>query len=57
MEMTSCRTCPHTVDNFGNFVECKLLQTGLDHVFVDWYYWNDEIPDECPLKKTDSKGT
>ena len=47
----SCTTCPHVFDEFGNFVECKLLQDGLNHVFVDWFYWNNKSPDNCPLRK------
>lgn len=46
-----CCYCKNVVDNWGNFVECKLLQKGLDHTFVDWYYWHGTAPDNCPLKR------
>ena len=45
----TCYSCQHTINVFGNQVECKLMQKGLDHVFVDWYYWNHQRPKECPL--------
>ena len=54
-KIISCTTCSHVIDNFGNFVECKLLQDGLNHTFVDWYYWNNEHPDKCPLVQSKIK--
>ena len=46
----SCYSCEHLHDEFGNFVSCDLL-----HVFVDWYYWNDQTPKDCPLNKQKDK--
>ena len=40
-----CRVCENIVDQFGNFVMCKLLNR-----FVDWEYWNGKCADDCPLK-------
>lgn len=40
---------------FGNYVQC--VKTGR---FVDYEYWHDETPDDCPLeakeKRKDSDG-
>lgn len=35
--------CKSLKDQFGNFVFCPLLQQ-----FVDWYYWNNKAPENCP---------
>lgn len=44
-----CRTCQFTKDNYGDFLECMKLQKGLNHAFVDWYYWRGGCPENCPL--------
>lgn len=43
-----CGKCEHMKDVFGNYVECVLL-----HKFVDWWYWNNSVPDDCPLNIED----
>ena len=56
MSEPNCYGCKHIKDVFGNYVECgELAKTGT-HMFVNWYYWRDGSPDECPLKaKADKK--
>lgn len=52
MNEPKCIDCDHLADFAGNYVECVLL-----HRFVDWCYWHDISPDDCPLKKkTENKG-
>lgn len=46
MAKMECRTCEHLVDQFGNYVMCKLLRR-----FVDYEYWNGKCPDDCPLER------
>ena len=43
MDELSCTGCEYLADFAGNYVECTLL-----HRFVDWYYWRDSCPDDCP---------
>ena len=44
--MTECRCekCEFAKDAFGNFIECVRL-----HRFIDWWYWNNETPYDCPI--------
>ena len=44
-----CCICEYVADAFGNYVECKKTAENGKHMFVDWYYWNDGAPAECPL--------
>lgn len=52
MNKISCMDCKNIADMFlqsvcdGNYCECILL-----HRFVDWYYWNDLAPDDCPKRQ------
>lgn len=48
-----CYGCTHMQDAFGNYVECTLYAKNntFNHLFVDYWYWNDGAPDKCPLKK------
>lgn len=48
MREQSCTNCKNIADFGGNYTECVLL-----HRFVDWYYWKNLAPDDCPL---DAKG-
>ena len=50
MSEMECSTCEHLVDQFGNYVMCKLLRR-----FVDYEYWNGECPDDCPLERARRK--
>ena len=42
-----CDKCPYFKDIFGNYVQCVL--TGR---FIDYEYWHNELPDDCPLTKS-----
>jgi len=42
--MCRCEKCEYLKNVFGNFVECVLL-----HHFVDYEYWNNETPADCPF--------
>lgn len=44
--MNKCDKCPYFKDQFGNFVMC--IKTSR---FVDWEYWNNVEPEDCPLKE------
>ena len=46
-----CYGCKYLRDQFGNFVECGLLAKEGTHLFVDYYYWNEGYPDDCPKLK------
>ena len=50
--MNTCDKCECLKDVFGNYVQCVL--TGR---FVDYEYWNNLHPNDCPKKlvKTDDK--
>ncbi len=50
MSEPMCYGCKYLADTLGNYVECKKSAETGKHMFVDWYYWNDGSPDECPLK-------
>lgn len=39
-----CDKCPYFKDIFGNYVQC--VKTGR---FIDYEYWHNELPDDCPL--------
>ena len=41
-----CEKCEYFKDVFGNFVQC--IKTGQ---FLDWEYWNNKEPEDCPLDK------
>lgn len=41
-----CEKCEYFKDVFGNFVQC--IKTGR---FLDWEYWNNKEPEDCPLKE------
>ena len=44
--MNKCDKCPYFKDQFGNFIMC--IKTSR---FVDWEYWNNIEPEDCPLKE------
>jgi len=48
--MNRCGNCKYLVDVFGNFVQC--VKTGR---FVDYEYWNNIEPEDCPLKNEPPK--
>lgn len=39
-----CDNCEYLKDVFGNFVQC--IKTGR---FLNYEYWNNEDPTDCPL--------
>ena len=41
----SCSNCEYISDFGGNYTECVKL-----HKFVDWWYWRDDSPEECPRR-------
>ena len=43
--MSQCEHCEFLKDVFGNYVQCNL--TGR---FVDYEYWNNIQPEDCPKK-------
>lgn len=43
--MNKCEYCKFFKNVFGNFVQCA--QTGR---FIDWEYWNNKEPEDCPFK-------
>ena len=45
--MNTCDGCKYFKDVFGNYVQC--VKTGR---FVDYEYWNNEQPEDCPIKDT-----
>ena len=54
MNDPTCYGCECLADSFGNYVVCKKAAEDGTNMFVDWWYWNNGSPDECPLKiKTD----
>ena len=46
MTKYSCTTCEYCKSFDGNYSECVQL-----HRFVDYWYWKDKCPDECPKNK------
>jgi len=50
MNEPSCTSCEHIADFAGNYTECVLL-----HRFVDWYYWKNLSPDDCPKLNCDNE--
>ena len=48
--MNKCDDCEHLKDVFGNYVQC--VKTGR---FVDYEYWNNIEPEDCPLKNEQPK--
>lgn len=44
--MNKCDKCSYFKDQFGNFVMC--IKTSR---FIDWEYWNNIEPEDCPLKE------
>ena len=40
-----CENCEFFKDVFGNYVQC--CKTGR---FLDYEYWHDEDPSDCPIK-------
>lgn len=46
MDNHTCAGCGYITSFGGNYIECVLLSR-----FVDWYYWNNKSPDDCPKKK------
>ena len=52
-----CYDCKYLIDVFGNYVECKKSAENGTHMFVDWYYWNNESPEKCPLKKVTNQAS
>ena len=40
-----CEKCQFLKDVFGNYVQC--CKTGR---FVDYEYWHNEDPHDCPIK-------
>lgn len=49
--MNKCDKCPYFKDQFGNFVMC--IKTSR---FIDWEYWNNVEPEDCPLDKEENNG-
>ena len=45
VDFMKCEKCEFLADVFGNFVQC--CKTGR---FVDYEYWHNEDPADCPLK-------
>ena len=43
--MNKCDGCEHFIDVFGNFVQCSETNR-----FIDYEYWNNEEPEDCPKK-------
>lgn len=43
--MNKCDKCKYFRDVFGNFVQC--VKTGR---FVDYEYWHNQEPEDCPTK-------
>lgn len=43
--MNKCDKCEYFKDVFGNFVQC--IKTGR---FIDYEYWNNQEPEDCPTK-------
>ena len=41
-----CEKCKYFKDVFGNFVQCVKIGR-----FLDWEYWNNIEPDDCPVKE------
>lgn len=44
--MNKCDKCSCFKNVFGNFVQC--IKTGR---LIDWEYWNNIEPEDCPLKE------
>ena len=44
--MNKCDKCPFLKAQFGNFVMC--IKTSR---LIDWEYWNNREPEDCPLKE------
>lgn len=44
--MNKCDKCQYFTDVFGNFVQC--VKTGR---LIDWEYWNNIEPEDCPFKE------
>jgi len=42
----SCEKCEFAKVVFGDYIECVRL-----HCLMDWRYWHNEIPDDCPIEK------
>lgn len=55
MSEIRCNNCKYLADAFGNYVECKKSAENGLHMFVDWHYWNNSSPEECPLKNNTLK--
>lgn len=51
LQMNKCDKCPYFKDQFGNFVMC--IKTSR---FIDWEYWNNVEPEDCPLDKEENNG-
>ena len=51
----TCYGCKYLIDTFGNYLECGLSAKEGEHMFVDYFYWNDGCPDKCPIKDKGSK--
>jgi hypothetical protein len=47
--MNKCDKCPSFKNQFGNFVMC--IETSR---FINWEYWNNIEPEDCPLKENKS---
>lgn len=45
----SCTNCPNMADFAGNYVECVKL-----HRFVDWWWWRDQAPEDCPKREKEN---
>ena len=47
----TCYGCKYLIGAFGNYVECRKTAEHGTHMFVDWFYWNNGSPKDCPLRK------
>ena len=41
-----CENCEYLIDVFGNFVQYAKTKR-----FVDYEYWNNKMPYDCPFKE------
>ena len=43
--MNKCDKCEYFNDVFGNFIQCKKIGR-----FIDYEYWHNQEPEDCPTK-------
>lgn len=49
--MNTCDDCEYFKDVWGNFVQC--IKTGR---FIDYEYWRNEQPKDCPMQGKSETG-